>query len=119
MASADDRSIALFSYGTLQLPEVQRGNYGRLLEGEADALVGWATVPLAITDPEVVRLSGLAVHHIARRTGKAEDRIEGTVYRLTPSELEATDLYEVDAYGRIEVELASGSTAFVYVGADG
>ena len=112
-----DGPILLFSYGTLQLPEVQRANYGRLLEGRPDALRGYRLVPLAITDPEVVRISGLAVHTIACRTGDPADRVAGTVFTLTPAELERTDAYEVDAYGRSEVELETGTRAFVYVGA--
>jgi hypothetical protein len=119
MESSEQATVALFSYGTLQLAEVQRANYGRLLEGKPDALAGWTTVPLEISDPEVVRLSGLAVHTIARRTGRSEDRIAGTLFMITPAELEATDRYEVDAYGRIEVDLESGVRAYIYVGADG
>lgn len=111
-------SIALFSYGTLQLPEVQLGTYGRLLAGRPDLLLGYRLAPLEISDPEVVRLSGRAVHHIARRTGDPEDRIPGFVFELTVAELEATDAYEVDAYARVEVTLASGAQAFIYVGAD-
>jgi hypothetical protein len=114
----DETDAFLFSYGTLQLPEVQQANYGRLLDGRPDALVGWAAVPLEITDSEVIRLSGLAVHTIARRTGNPHDRIAGVVFRITPAELEATDRYEVDAYGRLELELESGTRAFVYVGPD-
>jgi hypothetical protein len=110
--------LPVFSYGTLQLPEVQRANYGRLLEGRKDALRGYVLKPLAISDPEVVRISGLAVHDIACRTGDPADRIAGTVFTLSPAELAATDAYEVDVYGRIEVELESGARAFVYVGPD-
>jgi hypothetical protein len=109
-------SILLFSYGTLQLPRVQLANYGRRLEGRPDALAGYRLVPLAITDAEVVRISGLAVHTIACRTGDPGDRIAGTVFALTPAELEATDVYEVDAYARVEVELESGLSAFLYAG---
>jgi hypothetical protein len=118
MDSDADASIPLFSYGTLQLPEVQRANYGRLLEGRPDALVAYALRPLPITDPEVVRISGLAVHTIACRTGNPADRITGTVFALTPTELAATDAYEVDVYGRAEVQLESGARAFVYIGPD-
>lgn len=111
-------AILVFSYGTLRLPDVQRANYGRLLEGRPDALAGYVLRPLAITDPEVVRISGLAVHDIACRTGDPSDRIAGTVFALAPAELEATDAYEIDVYGRVEVELVSGRCAFVYVGPD-
>lgn len=111
-------SVPLFSYGTLRQPEVQRTTFGRLVEGRADALTGYALSPLTITDPDVVRVSGAAVHRIARRTGNPADRIPGVVFALTAAELAAADRYEVDAYARIEVRLASGKAAFVYVGPD-
>jgi gamma-glutamylcyclotransferase (GGCT)/AIG2-like uncharacterized protein YtfP len=114
----DQASVPLFSYGTLQLPEVQRATYGRLLEGGADVLIGYRLVPLTITNPDVVALSGEPVHMIACRTGDPGERISGVVYRITAAELEATDEYEGDAYARIEVSLESGARAFVYVGPD-
>lgn len=115
---ADPTPCALFSYGTLRQPEVQRATLGRLVEGRPDSLVGYRLAPLAISSAEVVRLSGKAVHSIARRTGRPEDRIEGVVLALSPEELEATDAYEVDAYARREVRLESGLVAFAYVGRD-
>jgi len=118
MNAADHATIALFSYGTLQLPEVQRATYGRLLEGTPDVLTGYRLVPLAISSAEVVALSGEPVHMIACRTGDGGERIEGVIYRITPAELEATDAYEGDAYARREVTLASGAAAFIYVGPD-
>ena len=118
MTDPDDASIPLFSYGTLQLAEVQQATYGRLLEGAPDVLVGYRLVPLTITNPEVVGLSGEPVHMIACRTGDGAERIPGLVYRITPAELEATDDYEGDAYARVEVRLESGAAAFVYVGPD-
>jgi len=108
--------IALFSYGTLQQPEVQLANYGRLLSGTPDSLVGYRLEPLAISDPHVVAVSGKAVHTIACSTGRAGDRIEGMVFELSEAELAATDAYEVDVYARIETQLESGRSAFVYVG---
>ena len=110
--------IPLFSYGTLQLPEVQRATYGRLLEGRPDALTGYRLAPLTITQPDVVALSGAPVHMIARRTGDPADRIGGVVYTISAEELAATDDYEGDAYARIEVRLESGAAAFVYIGPD-
>jgi len=83
--------VALFSYGTLQLPAVQRATYGRLLDGEPDALPGYRLRPLSISDPEVVRLSGKAVHTIAVATGDDADRVPGMLFRLSQAELEATD----------------------------
>jgi hypothetical protein len=113
---AEAAGVRLFSYGTLQLPEVQRATYGRLLDGEPDALRGYRLVPLAITDPEVVRVSGKAVHTIACATGDPTDRITGMLFELTEGELAATDRYETDAYARAEIMLESGRQAFVYVG---
>ena len=108
--------VALFSYGTLQLADVQRATFGRLLEGRSDMLVGYRLAPLQISDPAVVATSGLAVHSIARRTGDQADRIPGVVFMLSMDELAAADRYETDAYARDEVTLASGARAFVYVG---
>jgi hypothetical protein len=116
MATDEQASIGLFSYGTLQLEAVQRAVFGRLLTGQPDAMAGWTQVPLQITDPGVIAASGKAVHTIAKRTGLPTDRVPGVVYFITPAELEAADRYEVDAYGRVEVELASGRKAFVYIG---
>ena len=79
---------ALFSYGTLQLREVQLANYGRPLEGEPDALVGYRIEDLVIADPNIVSLSGKAVHPIARHTGDPADRIEGMRFELSEAELD-------------------------------
>lgn len=97
---------------------MQRATYGRLLEGRTDALLGFRLEPLPISNPEVVRVSGSAVHTVAVYTGGAADRIDGMVFDLSPEELAATDAYEVD-YARTEVELASGIRAFLYVARQG
>lgn len=108
-------AVALFSYGTLQLPEVQRATYGRLLDGDPDVLTGYRLAPLIITDAEVVRLSGKATHTIAEETGDSGDRVPGMVFVLNEAELDATDAYEVDSYARVEAVLESGRRAWVYV----
>ena len=108
-------SIALFAYGTLQLPQVQLEKYGRLLEGESDALAGFRVEFLTIRDVDVLRLSGKAEHPIAMETGDPSDRIAGIVYQLNGTELAATDAYEVEPYKRTEVTLESGRRAFAYV----
>ena len=110
-------SVALFAYGTLQLPAVQQATFGRLLKGRPDALPGYILRPLQIKDEQVVATSGLAVHTMACATGDPSDRIPGVLFAITPDELAATDSYEVDDMKRIEVELASGARAFVYVSA--
>ena len=111
-------AISLFTYGTLQLPQVQLEKYGRLLEGQSDALPGYRLELLAITDPDVVRLSGKADHPIARFSGLPTDRVAGIVYEMSERELAATDAYEVEPYTRVAVKLESGRTAFAYVLAD-
>jgi len=117
-AIADARPVRLFAYGTLQQRDVQLANYGRPLDGLPDALAGYRLDELTITDPVVVRLSGKAVHRIARRSADLADRIPGVVFRLSEAELAATDAYEVDVYARVEVALESGTLAWVYVGPD-
>lgn len=106
----------LFSYGTLRQPEVQLATYARLLDGKPDVLTRYRLGPLAISDPEVVRLSGKAVHTIACFTGDSADRIAGILFEISEEELAASDAYEVDAYARAEVRLESGVPAFAYVG---
>lgn len=106
----------LFSYGTLQLADVQLSNYGRLLEGTSDVLAGYRLVPIEIRDPDVVRISGKPVHTIACATGDVADRVGGMVFELSEEELAATDNYETDAYARRLVELESGRTAYAYIG---
>jgi hypothetical protein len=107
--------IPLFSYGTLQMREVQLANYGRPLEGEADALVGYRMVILPDRDPHAVRVSGTKTHMVVQWTGDPADRVAGVVFLLTAEELDATDRYEGSDYGRAELTLESGRRALVYV----
>jgi hypothetical protein len=115
----DQAEISLFSYGTLRQASVQLATFGRLLQGRPDALAGFALSPMTITDPDVIAASGLAVHTIARPSGNATDRVRGTVFSLTPAEIEAADRYESGPIRRILVRLESGAEAFVYVADDG
>jgi hypothetical protein len=113
-----DRTILLFSYGTLRQENVQRAAFGRLLEGWPDALPGYSIGPVTITDPHVIAVSGADTHTIARPSGNPADRVPGLVFSITPDELAAADRYEVGDYRRILVPLASGAEAFLYVAAD-
>ena len=107
----------LFSYGTLQQDDVQRSTFGRLLSGQADVLPGYAQAMVAIDDPDVVATSGKTHHPIVRHSGVADDRVAGTVFEITDAELAQADRYEVAAYCRVAVTLASGLAAWVYVDA--
>ncbi len=107
----------LFSYGTLQLDSVQMASFGRRLEGRADAMPGWRTEMIEITDAEVLKASGERFHPMVV-PGEAGDDVAGTVFEITADELAAADRYEVSDYKRIAVILKSGLTAWVYVKAD-
>ncbi len=106
---------ALFSYGTLQKDEVQMASFGRLLQGNADAMLGFRKELLEITDRDVLEKSGERFHPIVVPSKNPKDSVEGTVYFMTPKELEAADSYEVSDYKRIRVHLLSGREAWVYV----
>ena len=105
----------LFSYGTLQLPAVQRATFGRLLHGEADALVGFRRSLVKIDDAQVVATSGQTHHPIVEPSGDDADRVDGTVFAISADELARADAYEVDDYVRVEAVLASGGRAWVFV----
>ncbi len=107
----------LFSYGTLRQENVQLTTFGRLLVGNEDALVGFEQSMVKIDDEEVVATSGKTHHPIVKSTGNAEDRVPGTVFEVSDSELEHADAYEVAAYQRVSAKLASGKQAWVYVDA--
>lgn len=111
----ESTDLWLFSYGTLRQPEVQMGNFGRLLEGRVDALVGFDLSWIEIADPEVVALSGSDRHPLVTATGDPADTVEGMAFRVTEAEIAAADAYEVDDYVRVATMLKSGTTAFVYV----
>ncbi|WP_228479270.1 gamma-glutamylcyclotransferase family protein [Microbacterium atlanticum] len=114
--SDDLRSQLLFTYGTLQHPDVQLDTFGRLLDGDDDALPGYTVDYAEIEDRRVVDLSGLSVHPVVRETGNPLDKVVGRALRVTDEEIEAADEYEVALYRRISVVLASGRRAWVYVG---
>ena len=93
----------LFAYGTLQQPDVQRATFGRLLEGENDALVGFEQ-------------STSRGHLNVRPTGRAEDRVPGVVFEISDAELAAADRYEDRAeFWRITGTVASGKQVWLYV----
>ena len=103
----------LFSYGTLQLPAVQQATFGRLLQGQADALTGFRRTMVRIEDAQVVATSGEAYHPIVDASGDPHDRVDGTVFAISAAELAQADEYEVDEYERGRAELASGQRAWV------
>src|ERR1043165_2756721 len=105
---------SLFSYGTLQQPDVQRSTFGRLLDGHADELLGFVEDVFTIDDPAFVATSGKARHAIVRYTGNDADRVRGTVFEVSDGELALSDNYEPAGYLRVSALLASGKRAWVY-----
>ncbi|MBW2960582.1 gamma-glutamylcyclotransferase family protein [Mesonia aestuariivivens] len=105
----------LFSYGTLQKEKVQLETFSRILEGKKDVLKCYQLKMVEITDPEVLRKSEEKFHPIIQYSGNETDKIEGTLFKITPTELQHADDYEVDDYKRIKVTFESGNTGYIYV----
>lgn len=105
----------LFSYGTLQLAQVQLDTFGRLLEGQADTLQGYVLGNVEITAAAVLKSSGQRFHPTLIKTQLATDTVTGTIYTITLEELANADSYEVDDYIRIAESFNSGVNAWVYV----
>ena len=105
----------LFSYGTLQQEAVQLAAFGRTLEGMKDSLIGYKLVMVQVADRDFVAKSGASQHRNLQFTGDKSDTIEGTVFSVTWKELEQADTYEPFDYKRVQVKLASGLDAWIYV----
>jgi hypothetical protein len=110
----------LFSYGTLQLEEVQRATFGRVLHGHRDELPGFepslVEILVEIEDARQAAAVGRTHHANVTFNGRADSRVPGTVFEVTDAELAAADEYERPAsYERAAVTLASGKEAWVYV----
>lgn len=105
----------LFSYGTLQLENVQFENYGRILKGERDTLIGYKIEKIQITDSIVLAKSQLEYHPIAVKSVNETDFIEGMLFEITNAELAETDNYEVSEYHRILETFKSGKKAWLYI----
>ncbi|WP_407316705.1 gamma-glutamylcyclotransferase family protein [Pseudomonas sp. nanlin1] len=115
MKASTEFPVLLFSYGTLQDKAVQRANFGRELTGEADQMLGYSQSWVEITDPDLLAASGKTHHPIITPSHNDADKVAGTVFQIDEQELAAADAYEVAAYKRVSVALASGLTAWVYV----
>lgn len=115
--------VGLFSFGTLTLPAVQESLFCGPVPQASATLLGHGIVDVTVTDPEVIRLSGSAVHRGLSRS--VEDHVDGVVLTLMDEHLAAADAYEVDAYARRRVlitdrdDVARGPRiAWAYVAAD-
>jgi hypothetical protein len=115
MSSAEQANENLFSYGTLQLEDVQLETFGRKLDGQPDALPGYKLAMITITDQAFVVKSGTANHRSLQFTGNSSDIVEGAVLHVTQHELEQADAYEPEGYKRMRIQLRSGTTAWVFI----
>lgn len=106
---------AIFSFGTLQLEQVQQSLFGRAVPTTPDALAGFTVGELRIIDPEVIATSGKDVHPALVATRVATDVVRGALLDVTPEELAAADHYERVSFRRIAVTVLSGRDAWVYV----
>ena len=111
----DEQPESLFAYGTLQSAAVQLAIFGRQLQSRPDALVGYRLITIEIEDQDFIVTSGTAYHRTLQFTGVASDIVNGTVLSLTSRELTLADAYEPSGYKRLEVQLQSGSSAWVYI----
>jgi gamma-glutamylcyclotransferase (GGCT)/AIG2-like uncharacterized protein YtfP len=106
----------LFSYGTLQIGDIQLATFGRLLRGEKDEVVGCEREVVTIDDPAVIAATGRGEHLNLRFCDDTNRRVSGTVLEVSDAELAEADKYELLAhYERREVGLASGRKAWAYV----
>lgn len=105
----------LFSYGTLQQKNVQLSTFNRLLEGRPDCITGYKLSMLEIKDPSVIATSGKTHHPIVEYTGNISDQVTGTVFKVSKTELQQADMYEVSDYTRVRAMLKSGEQTWVYV----
>lgn len=105
----------IFSYGTLQLASVQQALFGRAVPMADDRLPGFVTETIIITDPDVLDASGIETHLALVPAEGDLAPIDGRTLMLTDAELDAVDRYEGNNYRRIEVTLASGTPAWVYL----
>lgn len=96
----------------------QKETFGRLLTGSKDILLGYVLSEVKIKDMDVIQKSGTDIHPILRFTGNQSDEVQGTIFEITPDELQQADEYEVEEYARTQAHFKSGNTAWVYAAAD-
>ena len=106
----------LFSYGTLQQEEVQLSTFGRKLDGQKDLIIGYEPSLVRIRDPVLATRLGKTHHDNITPTGDDWSNVQGTVFDVTEAELAMADAFEAQfSYKRVNVSLASGNDAWVYV----
>lgn len=100
----------IFSYGTLQSKAIQMQVFSRLLSGTPDQLLGYKLKDLKIEEE-----FGMADYFVAIPSENPSDAIDGIVYSISSKELAKVDLFESNAYKRVEITLKSGTNAWIYL----
>ncbi|MEN2413715.1 gamma-glutamylcyclotransferase family protein [Flavobacterium mesophilum] len=100
----------LFSYGTLRSKEIQRQVFNRILTGTADQLLGYKLKSLKIEEE-----FGMADYVVVVPSENPTDIIHGVVFEVSIADLAKVDLFESNAYKRVQVKLQSGETAWIYM----
>lgn len=95
----------LFTYGTLQDPQVQKYVFGRVLVGQSDELPKFKRIKNAVYER----------YPLVKPSENKDDVVEGWVYEISDTELLTCDSYETSAYRRQLLTLTSGKKAWVYV----
>lgn len=108
---------SLFTYGALQAPDVQLDTFGRLIDGEDDALAGFRLDDGEVGDDRSPSSQAAHRRRVLRHTGHPHDRVFGAVLPLSPAELDAADELLAAGARRVSVVLESGLSAWVYVAA--
>lgn len=100
----------LFSYGTLRSKQIQMQLFRKVLTGTADQLLGHKLKSLQIEEE-----FGMADYVVTVPTVDSSDPIHGIAYNISASDLAKVDIFESNAYKRVQVELKSGAIAWVYI----
>jgi len=94
---------ALFVYGTLRDPRVQREAIGRVVKGVPAVLAGYKKTKVKI---------GGEFYPIIKKSPKSS--VKGLILVVTRKELRLLDDWESENYERKKAVLKSGKTAWVY-----
>lgn len=100
----------LFSYGTLQSKEIQMQVFNKLLNGTPDQVTGYKLKDLKIEEE-----FGMTDYFVAMPSENTSDCIQGIVYTISAKDLAKADLFESNAYKRVQIKLKSGITAWIYI----
>ncbi|MHC0441288.1 MULTISPECIES: gamma-glutamylcyclotransferase family protein [Flavobacterium] len=100
----------LFSYGTLRSKQIQMQVFNKVLTGTADQLLGYKLKSLQIEEE-----FGMADYVVAVASENPSEIIHGMVFNVTLADLAKVDLFESNAYKRVQVTLKSGTVAWIYM----